>query len=163
MQERIQQAGIQAILHLDKHGDKVFVHRLFTGLSKGTRKEALGHWFLKYAAVKVNTDAASKKTTPLVNDKDKVNDVAGALAEPWYEALAEKALSAGANKARGDYFDITKAVQAVLNRAKEKPLVLNGKQVDEKTKDDMLKAMAVLTGGQYATRFMAKPTEPAPT
>lgn len=89
LDHRIQVAGLSVMDHIDKHGDITvatqLVNELFGSLSKGHRKQAMVEWLVKYAKVKLNEDAATKKTQPFLFDKLSKTNLQGAMDEPWYD------------------------------------------------------------------------------
>jgi len=141
MQAKIQEVGVQALMHLKAHGDIGPVNRLFVGLPKGMRKQALGSWLLAHGGLEVNTTADTKKTQPLKFSKAKKTNPEAAMADPWFEHLPEKGID--------EVFDLQRALHGLLVRAKGKTIVLHGKPMGSDHAVDMLKAIAAMAGEDY--------------
>lgn len=138
VQVAIQTVGVQALMHLKAHGDNGPVNRLFIGLGKGVRKQALGSWLIAHGALEVNTAADTRKTMPLKYTKAKQTDPEAAMQDPWYEHLPEKDIS--------DIFDLQKAIHGILQRAQGKTIQLHGKTMSVDHAADTLKALAAMAG-----------------
>lgn len=101
----IQETAVSVAEHYSKHSDTGLVNRLFIAMPKGSRRNALADWLLKFVGVGVNT-GANKKEQPFVHVKDKATDaVAGALVM-WYDLKAEKPID--------EVFDVKTAVMKML-------------------------------------------------
>ncbi|MFN7318442.1 MAG: hypothetical protein ACK5S6_02925 [bacterium] len=104
-----QTLALQALMHLEAHGDIGFVNRLYLAMPKGSKSSAMVSWLLTYGSLQANTDKGTKATSPFKFDKSKVTDVAGAAADPWYdhkpEPEADKVL------------DLQKLLKAILTKA----------------------------------------------
>lgn len=82
---RIHVAACSAVAMVIKSGDIGPINRLYLAMGKGTRKSALTSWFLTYGKVSANTDKDSNKIKPFLFDKEKVADLDGGMADPWYD------------------------------------------------------------------------------
>lgn len=141
VQGLIGDAGLQALMHLEKYGDVGMCNRLYVGLPKGVRKAALGSWMLAHGALRPNLDAGTKRTMPLMFDKSKVTNPAAAMAGAWFEHLPEKDVS--------DVFDLQKAISGLLAKAAGKSITLHGKIMDPAEANDMLKSFAASVGDTF--------------
>lgn len=108
--QRIQKLAMAALDHLAEHGQVAFVNKLYVSMPNGSRKAALAAWFLQFGRVEASTKE-DKKLVPFLYAKHGVNDLDGAAATPWYEAAQEKAPD--------ELFDITKAIAALIAKAKK--------------------------------------------
>lgn len=110
----IQSTAMDVLEHFQTHRDTGLVNRLFLALPKGTRGIALGQWLLRFVAVKVNTNAETKKEQPFVFDAGKVaammaeDTLTRAAAVMWYDLKPEKALD--------EVFDVQTAVRSMLRK-----------------------------------------------
>jgi hypothetical protein len=80
----IQTAAVSAVAHFDKCGDVGYINRLYLALGKGARHVAMIEWLTQFGGVMAN-EGVGKETTPFVKDKNKVADLEGGDALPWYE------------------------------------------------------------------------------
>lgn len=149
VQGLIGDAGLQALLHLEKHGDIGMCNRLYVGLPKGVRKAALGSWMLAHGALKPNTDAGTKRNMPLVYDTTKVTNPAAAMADAWYEHLPEKEVS--------DIFDLQKAIAGLLMKAAGKNVTIGGKVLNPAEANDLLKSFAASVGDTFKGEVKGTP------
>lgn len=110
----IQSTAVDVLEHFQTHRDTGLVNRLFLALPKGTRGVALGQWLLRFVAVKVNTNAETKKEQPFVFDASKVaammaeDTLTRAKAVLWHDLKPEKALD--------EVFDVQTAVRSMLRK-----------------------------------------------
>lgn len=110
----IQSTAMDVLEHFQTHRDTGLVNRLFLALPKGARGIALGQWLLRFVAVKVNTNAETKKEQPFVFDASKVaammaeDTLTRAAAVMWYDLKPEKALD--------EVFDVQTAVRSMLRK-----------------------------------------------
>jgi len=141
VQAKVQTVGVQALMHLAKHGDIGPANRLMVGMPKGLRRNALGSWLLAHGALSVNTDAGSKNAAPFKFDKNKKTNAEAAFADPWQDHMPEKPLD--------EVFDLQKAIHGLLQRAKGKTIQLHGQTVDASHAIDSLKALAAIAGEEY--------------
>ena len=77
-------AALSSIAHFNSCGDVGFINRLFLALGKGARHVAMIEWLTQFGGVTAN-EGESKDTTPFVKDKNKVVDMEGGDAMPWYD------------------------------------------------------------------------------
>jgi hypothetical protein len=98
-----------------------FVNRLYLGVSKGVRKAALTSWLLAHGSIVANTEG-NKKEKPFNFTKDKVTNVAAALADPWFAHKPDSNPD--------EVFDLQKAIAAIIKKAEGKELV-NGQLLPE--------------------------------
>jgi hypothetical protein len=104
--------AVATLEHLVKsHGDVGAVNRLYLAMPAGSKSTALVSWFLTYGAVVANVDKDSKGEKPFVFAKDKVTNVAGGRADPWYNHKPEPAPDME--------FDVQKALAGILQKAKK--------------------------------------------
>jgi hypothetical protein len=80
----IQTAAMSAVSHFEKCGDVGYINRLYLALGKGARHAAFIEWVTQFGGVMAN-DGVGKETTPFIKDKNKVVDLEGGDALPWYE------------------------------------------------------------------------------
>jgi hypothetical protein len=83
----VQDAALRAIQIADRKegtGNLHFVNALYKALGKGARHVALTAWYQAFGGLKANT-AASKDDTPFVHNNDKLMDLVGGQATPWYD------------------------------------------------------------------------------
>jgi hypothetical protein len=114
LDQQIQLAGLSCLDHLKKHGDVGFVNRLYLALSKGARKAAMSSWLLTHGSLVANADA-NKKEMPFKFTKDKGTNVEAAAADPWYDHKPDAAPD--------EVFDLAKAIEGIIKKAKGKQLV----------------------------------------
>jgi len=86
----IQTAAMSAVAHFEKCGDVGYINRLYLALGKGARHEAFTAWVTEFGGVMANK-GVGKETTPFVKDKNKVPDLEGGDAKPWYDCKKSKA------------------------------------------------------------------------
>jgi hypothetical protein len=153
MQAKVQEVGVQALMHLKAHNDVGPVNRLYVGLPKGMRKQALGSWLLAHGALEVNTTADTKKVMPLKFSKTKKTNPEAAQADPWFEHLPEKAID--------EVFDLQRAIHGLLVRAKGKTIQLHGKVMTADHATDTLKALAAMAGEDYKPEVKQPDSPPA--
>lgn len=110
----IQIAGLSALSHLDKHGDIGMVNRLYVALAKGARKAAMTSWLLAYGSLSANT-GKDKAEKPFTYSKDKDTSVEAASQDPWFDHKPDAAPD--------EVFDLAKALESVIKKAKGKQLV----------------------------------------
>ena len=92
----IQDTAVNVAEHYAQHKDTGLVNRLFLAMPKGSRRNALADWLLKFVAVDVNKAIATKKEQPFVSAKDdkgvwyKATDALGGAKVMWYDLKPEK-------------------------------------------------------------------------
>lgn len=106
-------AACSALAIKTQHGDTMFLNRLYLALPKGTRKQAMTSWVLKYAGVLANT-GPNKAEQPFVHSKELAADLEGAKADPWYDHKPDPKPD--------EVFNVLDAVAAILKKAKGKEL-----------------------------------------
>lgn len=132
-----QDVGIQALLHLEAQGDVGPINRIIAGMPKGVKTNAMASWAMAHGALEVNKDAATKKSMPLRYTKSKKTNVDAAIEDKWYTHLPEKAID--------EVFDLSKAINALLARAKAegvKGIKVNGVRIDDDAAKSKLEALA---------------------
>jgi len=77
-------AAMSSIAHFNKCGDVGYINRLYLALGKGARHVAMVEWLTQFGGVSAN-EGESKETTPFIKDKNKVVDMEGGDALPWYD------------------------------------------------------------------------------
>jgi hypothetical protein len=107
----IQLAGCSALQRVEDHGDIGYVNRLYLALPAGARKSAMTSWLLAYGSLSAN-DKDDKDVKPFIFSKDKATNVAGALADPWFDHKPDPDPD--------QVFDLAKMLKAVLKRAQAK-------------------------------------------
>jgi hypothetical protein len=105
-----QNVGVQALMHLNEHGDIGPINRIIAGMPKGVKMNSMASWALAHGALEVNKDAATKKSMPLRYTKMKKTNVEAAAADPWFNHLPEKAID--------EVFDLSKALASLISKAK---------------------------------------------
>lgn len=110
LQEEYQDVAVQALMHHDSTGDVGPLNRLQAGMPKGVRNNAMAGWILAHAAVELNKDAATKKSMPFRHTKQKASKVDLGISIKWYDLMPEKAID--------EVFDLSKAIEMVLRKAK---------------------------------------------
>lgn len=108
LDDRIQLAAMSTINHAAEHGDVTLCCELFKAMPQGARSKALTDWFLMFGPVKVNRGKNAKEL-PFVLDRDKVLNLEGANALPWYMCKVEKHPS--------EEFDLLGALSSLIKRA----------------------------------------------
>lgn len=124
LQVAYQEVAVQALMHLDSTGDVGPLNRLQAGMPKGVRTTAMGGWILAHASVELNADMATKKSMPFRYTKMKECKVDLAISVMWFDMMPEKALD--------EVFDLSKAINALISKAKGKGvagLSVGGKQL----------------------------------
>lgn len=106
--------ALSALTMASKHNDVGPVNRLFLAMPKGTKTSAMTSWLLSYGMLVAN-EADNKKEMPFKYTKDKAWNLEGAAQDPWYNHKPEPAPD--------QVFDLQKALEQVINRAKGKQLV----------------------------------------
>lgn len=127
-----QNVGVQALMHLEAHGDVGAINRIIAGMPKGVKMNAMASWALAHGALEVNKDGATKKSMPLRFSKVKKESmkcaakVDAAIEDKWFTHLPEKAID--------EVFDLSKALNALLARVKAdgvKGIKVNGVRIDD--------------------------------
>jgi len=101
----IQDTAVNVAEHYAQHKDTGLVNRLFLAMPKGSRRNALADWLLKFVAVGVNT-GATKKEQPFIHDREKTTDALGGAKTMWYDLKPEKAVD--------EVFDVKTAFMRML-------------------------------------------------
>lgn len=83
-------AAVSTLDHLDKHGDSTLCNRLLAAMPKSGRRNALAAWMVSFGRLSLNMDKVSKVDMPLLYDKEKECDIAGAIAMPFWEFKASE-------------------------------------------------------------------------
>lgn len=113
-----------------KHGDVRMVDKLYLAMPKGARHAAMAQFILKHFAVTPNTDTATKKQRPFLNDPSKHNDIDGAAKDKWFKCKP--------SPSPDKVFDLQAAVKSLLKRAGDSACMIGS--------IDMLKALAETAG-----------------
>lgn len=108
----IQDAGMSVLSHIDKHNDVTLLCRLFNSMPKGSRRNALAEWAVKYGKVSVNMDKSSNKELPFLYAKGSKTNLEGADAEKWYQCKPEKDVD--------EEFDFEGKLNALIKMAQAK-------------------------------------------
>lgn len=105
----IQVAAMSAAYAMQQNNNPMYANMLYLALQKGARKAAMTEWFIKYAGLMAN-DGKNKAEMPFKYDSNRVVDLVGGAAEPWYDCKPD---------AEPDMvFDVVAAVQALIKKAK---------------------------------------------
>jgi hypothetical protein len=118
-----QTLALSCLTRLSEHGDIGYVNRLYLSMPKGTKSSAMASWLLTYGALQANTDKGTKSDKPFVFDKEKITDVPGATADPWFDHKPEPDAD--------QVFDLQKALQAILTKAGKAKQVAHGELAAE--------------------------------
>lgn len=105
----IQHAGLSCLNHNQEHGDVTLLCNLFNAMPKGSRRNALAEWALKFGKVKLNEDKSTAKELPFLFDKEGSTDLSGAAESPWYDCKPEKPLL--------EEFDFVSQYNALIKKA----------------------------------------------
>lgn len=108
------QLAMSALTMASKHNDVGPVNRLYLAMPKGTKSSAMVSWLLSYGMLVAN-EGDNKKEMPFKYTKDKAWKLEEAAQDPWYNHKPEPAPD--------QVFDLQKALEQVINRAKGKQLV----------------------------------------
>ena len=109
VEAEIQTLGVACLGHLAS-GNNGPLCKLALALRRG-QHQAFMEWALAFGACVKNPDPMIKVTKPLVYAKNRVMDIEGAIAKPWFEFADSAAV--GAKRA----FDLQGAVMALLKKA----------------------------------------------
>ena len=93
----IQSTALAIAAHIQEHREVSLAVKLHNAMPNGSRKVALIHWMIKFSAVKVNLDKASKADFPLLFDKEATIDLEEGAKLAWFDCKKEKTLSAEFN------------------------------------------------------------------
>lgn len=109
---RVQDCALACLEHMDQHGDHTLLVKLYQALPKGSRRGSMAAWIMAFSKLVANTDKATKAEKPFLVDKKKQNKLVDAALTMWH--------AAGKPEQEPDQvFDINKAVQAILAKAKK--------------------------------------------
>ena len=89
----IQATCLAIAAHIEEHREVTLAVKLYNAMPNGSRKLALVHWFVKFAAVKVNLDKDTKKDFPLQFDKEAKVDLVEGAKMAWFDCKKEKDLA----------------------------------------------------------------------
>jgi hypothetical protein len=106
----IQTLGLVCLQHLDEHGDTMPLNRLINVLRRG-QHAAFMEWTLAFGKVAKNLDKVTAASQPVLYAKNRVTDIEGATAKPWFEFADSKA------DAIKKAFDLQAAVMALIKKA----------------------------------------------
>ena len=81
----IQYTALSVLNHIQLHGDVTVANRLFADMPKGSRKTALAEFLVKFGKIDIETDRNKAKTAPFMYARNKVTNMEGARAKPWYD------------------------------------------------------------------------------
>ena len=105
----IQTLGIACLEHLT-HGNNGPICKLVAALRRSQHQPFI-EWALAFGACVKNVDKVTMATQPLVYAKNRVTDIEGATAKPWFEFADSKA------DAIKKAFDLQGAVMALIKKA----------------------------------------------
>jgi len=88
----IQITGLSCLNHNQEHGDVTLLCKLFNAMPKGSRRNALADWALKFGKVVLNEDKSTAKELPFLFKKTGSTDLSAASETPWYDCKPEKEL-----------------------------------------------------------------------
>lgn len=106
-------------------GNIHYVNALYAAMPKGARHVALTAWFCEFGGLMAN-EGQNKDTTPFVVDANKLLDIAGGQAMPWYTMKQ--------SPKPDEVLDVLKLAMAALKRAKspkEGQTVVNGAMIEK--------------------------------
>lgn len=109
LDDRIQVCGLSILDHIAQHGDITLANKLFLGMPKGSRRNALAEWFLAHGKLELNVDAGTKKEAPFLYAKAKETKLELAEQTPWYNFAPEKAVDT--------VFDLSAALANIWKKA----------------------------------------------
>lgn len=138
MGDRYQEVGLACLQHLKDHGDIGPCNRLYLGMPKSTKSLAMGRWLILYGALKINGDRTTNKAQPMIFDKSKETDMDGAMAEKWWEAAPDRHIT--------DEIDLQVAIKSLLNRLKDKRIIVGGVRKSPGEVETAVRTMASLVG-----------------
>lgn len=135
LQDKIHQAAVSCLYHIDKHGDITLALKLVESLinsmpmqsskREDTRK-AITEWFTSFGKLKeTSTMILGKKVVRLAYDKTKVTSLEQAIETPFWNfapAKEEKPKAA---------FDLTKCIENIIKRAEKAQLAGENVNTDE--------------------------------
>lgn len=103
----IQLTALQCLNHVELHGDVTLFNRLYLGLSKGMKRNALAQWAIAFGKLEINT-GEDKATMPLSFCKGKKTQLQEASETLWSSFKTEKELD--------EIIDVAKVLDAMLKR-----------------------------------------------
>lgn len=97
LDEAIQIADLSILAHVDQHGDTTLADTLYHAMPRGARRNALVEHMITFGKLRVlsgDADKAAIKAGRIFGyDKERVTDMDGAEAKPWFECKKESAPS----------------------------------------------------------------------
>ena len=133
LDQSIQEVGLSVLYHVGVNREVSLAIKLLNAMPKGSRRNALIEWFIQFGMIAVNTDKATAKERPLVFDRDRVTNLEGAAAKPWFTCRPERPAA--------EVFDVEAKLRQLLKQlesARAKGLKVRG----AKYIDAMNKALA---------------------
>lgn len=110
VESTIQELGLACMAHCEQHGDTMPMNRLMNVLRR-TQHQAFMEWALAYGKFTKNFDKATKESQPVVYDKTKATDIAGATEKQWFMFADDKPT------AIAKAFDFQQAMMSLLKKA----------------------------------------------
>jgi hypothetical protein len=106
----IQAIGLECLEHLEEHGDTMPLNRLINVLRRG-QHQAFMMWALAFGKVTKNPTKDTQDAQPVVYAKERLTDIEGATAKPWFEFADAK------EDAIKKAFDLQGATMALIRKA----------------------------------------------
>ena len=131
----IQEVGLSVLHHVCENREASLAIKLMNAMPKGGRRNALIEWFIQFGMIAVNMDKATAKDRPLVFDRDRVTNLDGAAAKPWYTCRPERPAA--------EVFDVEAQLRQLMKRlenARAKGMEVKG--------DKYIAAMAKALAGE---------------
>lgn len=135
LDQGIQEVGLSVLHHVCENREASLAIKLLNAMPKGGRRNALIEWFIQFGMIAVNMDKATAKERPLVFDRDRVTNLEGAAAKPWYTCRPERPAA--------EVFDVEAQLRQLMKRlenARAKGMEVKG--------DKYIAAMAKALAGE---------------
>ena len=135
LDQGIQEVGLSVLHHVCENREASLAIKLMNAMPKGGRRNALIEWFIQFGMIAVNMDKATAKDRPLVFDRDRVTNLDGAAAKPWYTCRPERPAA--------EVFDVEAQLRQLMKRlenARAKGMEVKG--------DKYIAAMAKALAGE---------------
>lgn len=136
--DRYQEVGLACLQHLLDSGDIGPCNRLYLGMPKSQRRLAMGTWMLKHAGLKINPAKDTRDTMPFAFNKAKATNMDTATSEKWWDSVKEREVTTEV--------DIQVAIKQMLNRCKDKTILIGGVRHAPGEAEVALRTMCSLVG-----------------
>lgn len=117
----IQEVGLSVLHHVGENREASLAIKLLNAMPKGSRRNALIEWFVRFGMIAVNMDEETAKERPLVFDRDRTTNLEGATAKAWFTCRPERPATA--------VFDVEAQLRQLMERlekARAKGLEVKG-------------------------------------